>query len=85
MLGKDLPKGTKRILKKGDLIVAKVRTYRGAVTIVQEDGLIGTGAFCILRENGCVNKETLLSILRTKQFLEWSLKGAIWTSYPRLE
>ena len=84
MLGKCLPSGGKRVLRKGDLIVSKVRTYRGAITIVQEDGLIGTGAFCILRENGQVNKETLLSILRSEHFLEWSLKGAVWTSYPTL-
>ena len=84
LLGKCLPNGTKRVLKKGDLIVSKVRTYRGAITIVQEDGLIGTGAFCILQENGQVNKETLLSILRSEHFLEWSLKGAVWTSYPTL-
>ncbi len=84
MLGKELPSGGKRILRKGDLIVSKVRTYRNAITIVQEDGLIGTSAFCILRENGQINKETLLSLLRSGHFLEWSLKGAIWTSYPTL-
>lgn len=84
MLGKELPSGGKRVLRKGDLIVSKVRTYRGAITIVQEDGLIGTNALCILRENGQINKETLLSILRHQYFLEWSLKGAVWTSYPTL-
>ncbi len=84
MLGKCLPSGGKRILRKGDLIVSKVRTYRNAITIVQEDGLIGTSAFCILQENGQINKETLLSILRSEHFLEWSLKGAVWTSYPTL-
>ena len=84
MLGESLPSGGKRILRKGDLIVSKVRTYRGAITIVQEDGLIGSSAFCILRENGQINKETLLSILRSEYFLAWSLKGAVWTSYPTL-
>ena len=84
MPGKELARGGKRILRKGDLIVSKVRTYRGAITIVQEENLIGTSAFCILRENGQINKETLLSILRSEHFLEWSLKGVVWTTYPTL-
>ena len=49
VLGKDLPVNAKRVLKKGDIIVSKVRTYRGAITIVQEDGYVGSGAFCVLR------------------------------------
>ena len=72
VLGKDLPVNAKRALKKGDIIVSKVRTYRGAITIVQEDGYVGSGAFCVLRENGQINKEALLACLRSKLFLIWS-------------
>ena len=84
ILGKDLPANAKRVLKKGDIIVSKVRTYRGAITIVQEDGYIGSGAFCVLRENGQINKETLLACLRSKLFLTWSWKPNTGTSYPTL-
>lgn len=84
VLGKDLPANAKRVLKKGDIIVSKVRTYRGAITIVQEDGYVGSGAFCILRENGEINKETLLACLRSKLFLTWSWKPNTGTSYPTL-
>ncbi len=85
LLGKDLPANAKRVLKKGDIIVSKVRTYRGAITIVQEDGYVGSGAFCVLREKGRVNKETLLSCLCTDVFLTWSLKPSTGTSYPTLD
>ena len=85
ILGKDLPANAKRVLKKGDIIVSKVRTYRGAITIVQEDGYVGSGAFCVLRENGRVNKETLLSLLCSNLFLTWSLKPSTGTSYPTLD
>ena len=85
VLGKDLPVNAKRILKKGDIIVSKVRTYRGAITIVQEDGYVGSGAFCVLRENGQINKETLLACLRSKLFLTWSWKPNTGTSYPTLD
>jgi len=84
VLGKDLPVNAKRVLKKGDVIVSKVRTYRGAITIVQEDGYVGSGAFCVLRENGDINKETLLACLRSKLFLTWSWKPNTGTSYPTL-
>ena len=84
VLGKDLPANAKRVLKKGDVIISKVRTYRGAITIIQEDGYVGSGAFCILRENGRINKETLLACLRSKIFLMWSWKPNTGTSYPTL-
>ncbi len=71
-------------MKKGDVIVSKVRTYRGAITIVQEDGYVGSGAFCVLRENGQINKETLLACLHSKLFLTWSWKPNTGTSYPTL-
>ena len=85
VLGKDLPANAKRVLKKGDIIVSKVRTYRGAITIVQEDRYVGSGAFCVLRENGQINKETLLACLRSKLFLTWSWKPNTGTSYPTLD
>ena len=85
ILGKNLPANAKRVLKKGDVIVSKVRTYRGAITTIQEDGYVGSGAFCVLRENGRINKETLLACLRSKLFLTWSLKPNTGTSYPTLD
>ena len=85
VLGKNLPANAKRALKKGDIIVSKVRTYRGAITIVQEDGYVGSGAFCVLKENGQINKETLLACLRSKLFLTWSWKPNTGTSYPTLD
>ena len=84
VLGKDLPANAKRLLKRGDVIVSKVRTYRGGIAIVQEDGYVGSGAFCVLRENGQINKETLLACLRSELFLMWSWKPNTGTSYPTL-
>ncbi len=82
VLGADLPANAKRLLKKGDVIVSKVRTYRGAITIVDENGYVGSGAFCVLEENGQINKETLLAFLHSKPLLAWSLKPNTGTSYP---
>lgn len=82
VLGEDLPANAKRVLEKGDVIISKVRTYRGAIAIIEENGYIGSGAFCVLRENGRINKETLLAFLHSKPLLAWSLKPNTGTSYP---
>ncbi len=82
LLGADLPANAKLVLNNSDLIVSKVRTYRGAITIVTEDGYVGSGAFCTLRESGRINKETLLVFLHSKPLLEYSLKPNRGTSYP---
>jgi type I restriction enzyme, S subunit len=82
VIGEELPANAKRALRKNDVIVSKVRTYRGAITIVEESGYVGSGAFTVLRENGWVNKETLLAFLHSKPLLAWSLKPNTGTSYP---
>lgn len=82
VLGNELPSNAKRVLNKNDVIVSKVRTYRGAITIVEQNGYVGSSAFTVLRENGRINKETLLVFLHSKPLLEWSLKPNTGTSYP---
>lgn len=69
VLGENLPANAKRVLKKGDVIISKVRTYSGAITIVEENGYVGSGAFCVMEENGQINKETLLAFLHCKPLL----------------
>lgn len=82
VLGEELPANAKRVLAKGDVIISKVRTYRGAIAIVAKDGFVGSGAFTILRESGRINKETLFAFLHSKPLLAWSLKPNTGTSYP---
>ena len=82
VLGAELPANAKRVLKKGDVIISKVRTYRGAITIVEETDYIGSGAFTVLKENGQINTGTLLAFLHSKPLLAWSLKPNTGTSYP---
>ena len=82
VVGSELPANAKRVLNKDDVIISKVRTYRGAITIVEENGHVGSGAFTVLRENGRINKETLLTFLHSEPLLAWSLKPNTGTSYP---
>jgi restriction endonuclease S subunit len=85
LLGKDLPPNAKIKLIKGDVIISKVRTYRGAVSIIKDDNLIGSSAFTVLQESEKVNKETLFIYLKMSPILELSLKYNAGTSYPVID
>lgn len=84
LCGSELPANAKIKLKKGDLVISKVRTYRGAVALINKDDIIGSGAFTALREQGKLKKETLFTLLKSLPFLEYSLKFNTGTSYPTL-
>lgn len=84
LYGYELPANAKIKLDKNDVIVSKVRPYRGAIGIVESDDLVGSSAFTVLREFSDINKETLAVLLRTKPYLEYSLKFNSGTSYPTI-
>lgn len=86
-LNKDeLPANAKIVVKKGDLLVSKVRPNRGAVTIIKDEkeNLIVSGAFTVLRKNtnSFLTPEILKLLLRTNIFKEWLLKFNVGSSYP---
>ena len=84
LLGSELPANAKIRLLKNNLVVSKVRTYRGAVAIIDRDDLIGSGAFTVLQESGAIKKETLFVLLKSLPYLELSLKFNTGTSYPTI-
>jgi type I restriction enzyme S subunit len=82
----ELPANAKLKLNLNDILISKVRTYRGAVTFIYKelDNLVGSGAFTVLQEKNTFNKETLFVLLKTKPYLALSLKFNTGTSYPTL-
>ena len=80
----ELPANAKIILAKNDILISKVRPYRGAVAIIDFDikDIIASSAFVVLRENGDFKKEVLQVLLRTTIYKEWLLKWNVGTSYP---
>ena len=80
----ELPANAKIKLKNGDLVVSKVRTYRGAVALIDRDDLVGSGAFTVLHENGFISKEILFVLLKSLPYLHYSLKFNTGTSYPTI-
>ncbi|QSS96337.1 restriction endonuclease subunit S [Psychroflexus sp. ALD_RP9] len=85
-LTEDLPANAKIAVKKGDILISKVRPYRGAVTIINSDldDLIVSGAFTVLRSNpkSIYNNEVLKVLLRTEIYKDWLLQFNVGTSYP---
>jgi restriction endonuclease S subunit len=84
LMGDELPANAKINFSYNDVIVSKVRPYRGAIGIVTSNNYVGSGAFTVLQENGVINKETLFIFLRSKPMLEYSLKFNTGTSYPTI-
>lgn len=86
VLLEDLPANGKLKAKKGDLLISKVRPYRGAVSIVDNDyeNLVVSGAFTVLRSNGNskYNNEVLKVLLRSTLYKDWLLQFNVGTSYP---
>ena len=80
----ELPDNAKRVLHKNDLLISKVRPYRGAVAIIDfdDENLIGSGAFTVLHENSTYKKEVLQVLLRTQIYKDWLLKWNVGSSYP---
>lgn len=82
----ELPANGKLKAEKGNLLISKVRPYRGAVSIVEEDypNLVVSGAFTILRNkiNSDFNNEVLKVLLRTSIYKDWLLQFNVGTSYP---
>ena len=80
----ELPANAKRVLHKNDILISKVRPYRGAVAIIdfEQEDLIGSGAFTVLQEKSSYKKETLQILFRTAVYKDWLLKWNVGSSYP---
>lgn len=78
----DLPDNAKIMTKKDDIIISTVRPNRGAVAVLEDDNLLVSGAFTVLREKGTYKKEVLQVLLRLPFYRDWLLRYNVGTSYP---
>jgi len=80
----DLPANWKRVLKKNDLLISKVRPYRWAVSYIdfECENLIWSWAFTILQEKTDYKKEVLMVFLKTECIKDLLLRYNCGTSYP---
>ena len=80
----NLPANAKILINKNDILISKVRPYRGAVAIIdfEEEDIIASGAFVILKEKIGFKKEVLKVLLRSVIYKELLLKYNVGISYP---
>lgn len=80
----ELPANAKVKIHEGDILISKVRPYRGAIAIVNKnlDNLIASNAFTILQEKSNFKKEVLQVLFRTDVYKDWLLKWNVGSSYP---
>ncbi|MBQ6971378.1 MAG: N-6 DNA methylase [Synergistaceae bacterium] len=78
----DLPDNAKIMTRAGDILVSKVRPNRGAVAILEDDNLLVSGAFTVLRKKSEYSCEMLQVILRSDLYRELLLRYNVGTSYP---
>lgn len=80
----ELPSNAQINVDIGDILVSKVRPYRGAVSIINKkiEDLIVSNAFTVLHSKGFYSTEVLYIILRTNIYKDWLLKWNVGTSYP---
>ena len=81
---KNIPVNGKRKLFKNDLLISKVRPYRGAISFIdfEKENLLGSGAFTVLQEKTEYKKEVLMIFLKTVFIKELLLRYNCGTSYP---
>lgn len=80
----DLPANGKYVLLENQIIISKVRPYRGAVGIIRDtpENHVGSGAFTVLNEKTSYKVEVLQTILRSKPYQELIMKYNVGSSYP---
>jgi restriction endonuclease S subunit len=78
---------TKKVMKKGDVVISRLRSYLKEIAIVDtpdELNVVGSSEFIVLRlDNEVLNAETLLVYLRSfpvQQILKWCQSGS---NHPR--
>ena len=78
----ELPDNAKIMTRANDILVSTVRPNRGAVAILNQDDILASGAFTVLREKGDYPKEVLQVLLRLEMYRDWMLRYNVGTSYP---
>lgn len=85
----DAISSTKKRLKKGDLVVSRLRSYLKEIAVVQDNGpipMVGSTEFIVLRPQKCaLAVEALLVYLRSslvQTVLKWSQDGS---NHPRFD
>ena len=79
------PSRAQQCLTKGDILISTVRPNLKNIAInnYEEDNVVGSSGFCILRVNKCM-KEYLLEVVKTEKFTNDMILLATGANYPAI-
>ncbi len=85
MVFDEAPSRARRITRKGDVVISTVRTYLRAVALVEEDDLIVSTGFAVLRPKSNVLSRYLHYLLLEDSLLSEVIKESTGVSYPAIQ
>lgn len=77
----NVPSRAKHVLRKGDVVVSKVRPKRNAVGLIHADGIIGSSGLAVLRPAG-VPSEFIFAFCKTDYFRRCLERASTSGMYP---
>jgi len=80
----EAPSRARRIARKGDVIVSTVRTYLKAIATIEQDGLIVSTGFAVLRAGRGVLPGYLAFAAKSSLFVDEIIRHSTGTSYPAI-
>ena len=82
--GAEAPTRARQAIRPCDVLFSTVRPYLRNVAMLrnEDEGNVGSTAFCVLRSNGCVDPGYLFRWTLTKEFFEGLLPKQRGISYP---
>ena len=81
---KDAPSRARRVTRKDDIIISTVRTYLKAIACIEEDNLIVSTGFCVIRPNGIINSKYIEYFCKSNLFTDNVSANSYGISYPAI-
>ena len=79
------PSRAQQCLEKGDILISTVRPNLKNISVnnYEEDNIVGSSGFCVLRVNKCI-KEYLFEVVKTEKFTNDMMLLATGANYPAI-
>lgn len=81
---KNAPSRARRITNTGDIIVSTVRTYLKAIATINEENLIVSTGFCVIRPTTKMNKKYVEFWCKSNKFTDEVSRNSYGISYPAI-
>lgn len=81
---RDAPSRARRITRVGDIIISTVRTYLKAIATINQENLIVSTGFCVIRPSETMNKRYVEFFCKSNKFTGEVSRNSYGISYPAI-